>query len=375
MSDRDMTIGHQLSMVIDELPIDVDARLSELVRGDRPPKPQHRGAVIVVALVTALVGLVFAGRMFLGPSGVVGAGGSAQSILFERVEMIPEDPQVFRTRIWSVREDGALARPLPQPSGVNTAAVWSPDGTQIAFVGQEDPSDAYSTLWVMNADGSALTPLTDEFGVDMPSWSPDGKQIAFMGQQHPDPTGESEGPIGIWIVPASGGVPRLSLEGGSWEAPSWAPDGTRLLIVGREGDITNTTANLYTVNTDGSELRRLTNDGAYYWSADWAPDGTKIVCARSSAEGWNVDVYVMAADGSDLEQLTEWKGWDSRPVWSSDGNEILFTSDRGATPAELETKGLGGVQGLAIYVMDADGSHVRLIFDDGAMQDVPTSWR
>ena len=375
MSDRDMFIRHQLSTVIDDLPVDVDARLSDLVRGDRPRMPEHRGAVIVVALATALVGLVFAGRMFLGSSGVVGAGGSAQSILFERVEMIPGDLQVLRTRIWSVREDGAFARPLPQPSGVNTAAVWSPDGTRIAFVGQEDPSDAYSTLWVMNADGSALSPLTDEFGVDMPSWSPDGTQIAFMGQRHPDPTGESEGPIGIWIIPASGGDPRLVLEGDGWEAPTWAPDATRLAVVRRDGDITNTTANLYTVSSDGSELTPITHDGAYYSTPDWSPDGTRIVCARSSVEGWNVDVYVMDVDGSDLEQLTDWRGWDSRPVWSSDGNEILFTSDRGATSAELESEGLGGVQGLAIYIMDADGSHARLVFDDGAMQAVPTDWR
>ena len=48
---------------------------------------------------------------------------------------------------------------------------------------------------------------------------------------------------------------------------------------------------------------------------------------------------------------------------------------RGATPAELESEGHVGVQGLAIYVMDPDGSHVRLVFDDGAMQDSPTGWR
>jgi Tol biopolymer transport system component len=380
MTERDLTIRRHLSAAIDDLPIDVEERLSELRRGDRPPTPQHRLAATVVALAVAVVGIAFAGRAFLGSSGSVGSGGHAQPILFERVEAHPEDPAYFRTRIWSVREDGTHAGPLPQPSGNNTKAVWSPGGDRIAFVGS-DPADEYPTLWVMKADGSALMALTDEFGVDLPSWSPDGTQIAFMGQRHPDPTGESDGPIGIWVVSASGGEPRLVLEGQDWEAPSWSPDGTRLAVTRRDGDVIDLSeggiSNIYTIGIDGSGLTRLTNDGAYYYGPEWSPDGTKIVCSRSLTENrhLNLDVYVMDADGSNLEQLTSWTGWDAGPTWSPDGDEILFGSDRGATPEELRTEGLGGVQGLAIYVMDADGGHVRLVFDDGAMQDSPTSWR
>ncbi len=369
MSERDLTVRHHLSSAIDDLPIDVDERLSELLAGGGRPPQRQRAAAIVIAVAVAVAGLGFAGRAFLGPSGRAGAGAPAQPILFERWEENLEDPVVYRARIWSMSDDGALARPLPQPDGKNTSAVWSPDGTRIAFVGQDPPNASTSTLWVMNADGSALTALTYGFGVDHPAWSPGGNEIVFMGTRDPDPTGES-GPTGIWSVPADGGEPRLVLEG-SWEEPSWSPDGTRLVLVGWDGDVRG----LYTVNGDGTGLTRLTDDGANYANPDWSPNGTQIAFSRWTT-GWNVDVYVMSADGGDMRQLTDWKGWDSAPTWSPDGTRIAFTSDRDATPQELDINEHDqvGEHGLAIYVMDADGGDVRLLFDDEAMQSSPTSW-
>ena len=85
----------------------------------------------------------------------------------------------------------------------------------------------------------------------------------------------------------------------------------------------------------------------------------------------------MNTDGSHQQQLTDWKGWDSDPIWSPDGSQILFTSDRDATPEELaiDEQQSAGERGLAVYAMNADGSNVDPIFDDGAMQNVPTSWK
>jgi TolB protein len=317
----------------------------------------------------AVAGIGLAGRAFLSGSERPGAGLSVEPILFERVEEDAEDTDPFTVRMWSVSEDGTRSGPISQPDGNNTAAVWSPDGTRITFVGHDPPTASTSTLWVMNADGSGLTALTDGFGVDQPAWSPDGQQIVFMGTRGPDPTGDA-GPTGIWSVPATGGEPRLMLEG-SWEDPSWSPDGTRLVVVGWDGDVRS----LYTANADGSGLSRLTDDGANYADPAWSPDGTQIAFLRWTTD-WNLDVYVMSADGGDMRQLTDWRGWDSAPIWSPDGTQIAFTSDRDATPDELEIdeRGGSGEHGLAVYVMDANGRNVRLVFDDDAMQSSPTSW-
>ena len=369
MIDRDVTVHRHLSNAVDDSRIDVEERLSELLAGGAPPPRRHRVAAAVVALIVAVAGLAVAGRAFLRSSSLVGAGQPAQPILFDRSEPTPEEPGFPEMRIWSVAVDGMSARPLPQPGGQNQAAVWSPDGTRIAFVGRE--GTAPGRLYVMNADGSDLTQLAGGFGLGEPAWSPDEKEIAFSGVK--DPEGNPAGPSGIWTVPATGGEPRLVLQGG-WEQPSWSPNGSRLVVVGQEDGFGG---DLYTVNTDGSQLTQITSDGAGYADPEWSPDGTRIACARwPDPTGWNADVYVMNVDGSGLRQLTDWRGWDSAPVWSPDGSRLLFTSDRDATHAELlaDERQTAGERGLAVYGMNADGSDVRSIYDDGAMQDVPTSW-
>ena len=369
MSDQDLAVHRRLSQAIDSMTIDVERGLSDLVSSRGSPPRRHRAASAVFALIVAVAGLAVVGRAFIHSASRVGAGAHAQSILFTRWELTPEEPGFPDPRIWSVGVDGASAAPLPQPAGQSKSAVWSPDGTRIAFV-SSDWSTAWG-LWVMNADGSNLTELAGGFGADQLAWSPDGRAITFLGVR--DPEGPLASPTGIWTVPATGGEPQLVLEGGDWEEPSWSPDGTQLVVVGWNADVRS----LYTVNADGSQLTQITNDGAGYAEPRWSPDGTRIACARwADPSAWDVNVYTMNADGSQLQQLTDWNGWDSDPIWSPDGSQILFTSDRDATPTELaiDEQQSAGEQGLAVYVMKADGSGVRSLFDDGAMQSVPTSW-
>jgi len=54
-------------------------------------------------------------------------------------------------------------------------SVWSPDDKKIAFVSDRDGSQE---IYVMNADGSNASRLTDAGGIQ-PTWSPDGARIAF----------------------------------------------------------------------------------------------------------------------------------------------------------------------------------------------------
>jgi Tol biopolymer transport system component len=364
MMDTDLRVHDRLSRAINGVRIDVDDRLTDLLWRGTPP-PRHRAAAAIVALAVAVAGLGFGAMAFLRSSSTVGAGEAAQSILFERNELIVNDMDFPNPEIWSVGEDGSGARPLPQPPGNNTKPEWSPDGTRIAFVGQEGVSADTSTLWLMDADGDGLTPIVEGFSVDEPAWSPDGLRIAFVGQQ--DPAGEPAGPLGLWIVPVDGGDPRLVLEG-AWEGPGWSPDGTRLVVVGWRG---NDVRDLYTVNVDGSGLIRITGGGASWATPAWSPDGTRIACSRWDGES-AVNVYVMNANGSDVRQLTDRAGWDSLPIWSADGSRILFASDRGAIGEDGGFE--GGVADLGIYVMNADGSGVQLVYREDGRQLVATSW-
>src|ERR671932_391217 len=89
--------------------------------------------------------------------------------------------------------------------------------------------------------------------------------------------------------------------------------------------VTTNNWEIYTVNPDGSELAKITNNPASDMNPAWSPDGTKIAFRRNdamvSASGLNnEDIYVMNADGTEQRRLTDDTGDDSLPAWSPDGS-------------------------------------------------------
>jgi Tol biopolymer transport system component len=107
------------------------------------------------------------------------------------------------------------------------------------------------------------------------------------------------------------------------------------------------TANIYTMNPDGSQLRQLTHS-AWNDQSSWSPDGKKIVYTQEpSYNGPTNRLVVMNADGSHKIALTTYADRDSVPCFSPDGTKIVFRRD--ASGSKL------------IWVMDADGTHQRHI--------------
>ena len=138
------------------------------------------------------------------------------------------------------------------------------------------------------------------------------------------------------------------------DSPSWSPDGTKIVYSFGLGRFRGDVSDIYIVGANGANRVNLTkvrhkNNGVPAWS----PDGTKI--AFDSNRDNNREIYVMNADGKNSINLTLHPDFDTWPTWSPDGRKIAFQSMKVAVGMENHSD---------IFVMDADGtSPVRLTED------------
>ena len=211
---------------------------------------------------------------------------------------------------------------------------------KIAFVSVRDGN---REIYVMNADGSAQTNLTNSVADDAdPAWSPDGTKLAFDSNRG--------GNFDLYLMNADGsGVTQLTVDGGANGSPSWSPDGSRLVFTSDRGGLQH----IYTMNADGSGVTPLTSDLASDFEPRWSPDGTRIAFSSDRANDGARDIYVMNADGANVTRVTFNPGDSYGPDWSSDSGKLLFWN-RSATDAEVWQVNADGTGAIDLSVDPAD---------------------
>lgn len=271
----------------------------------------------------------------------------------------------------------------PSPRANNRSPVWSPDGKRIAFASSRDGS---WEIYVMDVDGSNQANLTNSPAYDSsPAWSPDGSRIAFTSAPDTAPAAPTEGygyPVfhtELYVMNADGSdrtklTDVLSIEGRPnmtpvVRYPLWSPDGKRILFPSNRSG----TENLYLIDADGSNLVQITDRYDPPVAPAWSPDRSRVVFA--AFERWNAyperqpnnEIFVLDVDSLEVTNVTSSEALDEgMPSWSPDGERIVFVArpnDR-LPLADSRTD-------YDLYVMDADGSNVTRLTDDPARDSDP----
>ncbi len=213
----------------------------------------------------------------------------------------PPQPDMSRGYVWALHDydiytaqlDGSDTRLLFGSPGYDAEATVAPDGSRIVFTSTRDGDlDIYS----MNVDGSDVRKLTNELGYDGgPFYSPDGSKIVFRAR-HPATTEE-------------------------------VADYQALLA---ENLVRPSVMDIYIMDADGSNRRRLTDNGAANFAPFFHPGGEQVIFASNlnDTESRNFDLFLINVDGTGLEQITFSADFDGFPVFTPDGRHLVFQSNR-----------------------------------------------
>lgn len=206
---------------------------------------------------------------------------------------------LYPYNIITANADGADLKQITKNPKYDAEPVISPDGSRIVFGSQREGD---FDIYIMNSDGSNVRRLTDRIGYDGGPWfSPDGAKIVWRA----------------WY-------PETEEEKARWKD---AMENDYIIAVPLD---------IWVMDADGSNKRLLVRNGATNWAPSWHPDGRRIIFSSNKDDwreeirqyGHNFELYIINLDGTGLERITYNRAFDSFPMFSLDGKRLVFASNR-----------------------------------------------
>jgi TolB protein len=304
-----------------------EGRLIELRSGDAILAKRYRGRLEMARRIAH----TFADQVILFLSGRSGI--SLTRIAFA------SDRSGFK-EIFVMDYDGHDQRRITGHRSISMAPDWSPDLSQVAYLSYFSGRPGIYLADV--ASGRKHTFLDDGQHNVSPSFSPDGRQIAFARSMG--------GSTQIFVADRDGrNLRRLTHSRAIDTNPVWSPSGRAIALTSsRVGN-----PHIYVMDAEGTNLRRITFEGNYNDGVAWHPDGDRVAYASRRKGGFEIaltDVVTL-----ETRVLTSGPGNKESPSFSPDGRRITFTTSH-ARPRGRETQ---------IFIMDADGSHLKQLTQDG----------
>jgi Tol biopolymer transport system component len=182
---------------------------------------------------------------------------------------------------------------------------WEPRGNRVLWASLRDLN---LELYLADADGSNRTRLTQHPARDwFPAWSPDGVRVLFNSDR--------EGAENLYLLDLTSSE-LTQLTDGAWDEIRgvWSLDGNAILFVSEaENLLRDGQLDLYRMNPEGGDIRPLRPGEAFRADMKWTSDGGQLAYMSNEEGRWSI--YVMDSDGSNIRRLTDLDANDLFPVW------------------------------------------------------------
>jgi TolB protein len=232
--------------------------------------------------------------------------------------------------------DGANQRRITVNRQLNITPVWSPDARAIAYTSYRR---GYPDIYVaLIYQGTQETPTNNRGQNWLPSYSPDGR-IAFTSNRDGNPE--------LYTMNRDGSnVRRLTTHPAIDTTPTWSPSGTQIAFTSdRSGS-----PQIYIVGADGTGLRRMTTAESYADRPTWSPAPlNEVAYAARTGPGYDIKVYDLAS--GQTRQITFGEGSNESPAYSPNGRHLAFVSTRSGR--------------ANVYTIGRDGRGLKQITRDG----------
>jgi TolB protein len=291
---------------------------------------------LIPALIVVAVAAVVATAANARPPGTNG-----------KIVLNSDNLVTFEEQVYTINPDGGARQLLANNSEVGQ---WSPDGSLLPLVASDTGGQRLLNLDTGVSRDLGL-PDTHYPGLLLfcGVWSPDGTRLACEGFGADDQTLN-----GVYTVRSSdgGGLQRVTSEPNGDDCPSDYSTNGKQLVVTRL-DATGT-SRLFTVRTDGGDLRQIAPDGTAFnfCNGSWSPQGNEIVFSAHVPVDHHSSIWVVHSNGSGMRQLpvAGCGGPNSdpmaigcyNPTWSPDGTKILFDRRVGNGASDLYTANADG---------------------------------